>query len=153
MDRTLLNNEQNAAANTTYQGTINRPHQHVFLANSFAENKDYNIQVPCAFPVREVRVRANFSLTSDIQDSWYVTSNMPCFAEGGGVCAGLNTNCAYDSKNENWTYSGGFGNTELVYVLRQPMMLQGTWQVKISPVSIATLIFEADIMLDFEFFG
>lgn len=153
VDSSLLNGSANAASNTSFQQSVQRPHQHVFYGGSFEKEVNQSIYVPCNFPVKEVRVRANYSYSSDLYDSWYAVSDMPCFAEGGGVCMGLSNTCSYDSKNDNYIYSGGFGDTELVYILRQPMLLQGNWNVQIKAVSVASLNNPADILFDFEFLG
>jgi len=153
-DRSLINGSLNAAANTSFQGSIERPHQHVFLAaGNWQKDVPKSFFVPCAFPVREVRVKANYAIFADSVDSWYAVSDMPAFAEGGGVCMGFNTSLAYESKTDTFITSGGFGNTELAYILRQPMLLQGNWNITLRSTGIAALAFDADIILDFEFLG
>lgn len=144
---------QNGDTHADYMSSLNRPSLHVTSAvnNIVALNGNNNVNFTATFPVREIIIRANYAILTTLTDSYYATCNCPAFAQGSGLIMGFNGSVAYNSVANNFVFCGSFNQSVMRYILRQPMMLQGTWQWQLRAVD--GQIPNADVLLDFELLG
>ncbi len=152
--------------NASYQQTLDRPSVHVFTNIISTDLADlHNVNVNIAFPVREVIVRATYTITCNrggsnyaVVPCVYLTSSYPCFESN--IMLGLGASVAYRPEtslaayNDYWVLCGNFSNTNLSFKLRQPQMLMGSIPFQIAEVRpVANELFDIDLVLDLEFVG
>jgi len=154
MRQTFNPTSQGGDTNANYMTSLNRPSLHAtsIVSGLATLGEDNPIYIPCNFPVREIIIRANYSIVSTAPDSFYATCNCPAFANGE-IIMGFNGSICYNPTVGQLTYAtvGSFNQSVMRYLLRQPMILQGSWQWQLHAAGGTAP--NADIVLDFELLG
>lgn len=124
-----------------------------YMVNSIKSNANTPandpIQINCSFPVKELRVKLHYNSDSSDRDIYILRTNMPLpnSVEILGTMSQLNQ---YNETNTHYYYGG---TDETTFLFREPVSINGTFDMRLVALSDADTVYELNYHLQLILLG